>query len=165
MHNPSTGTAAPATWGDQVRDNLEFLIDPPVCSVFHSTSQLLPTTTGTVMLANSENFDNNSMHSTVTNTSRITCQTAGRYLLSALVGYAFHAPGHRAINLRVNGTVTIPGSVVVQATSIAGGSTGIVMTHTAVLGVGDYVEVIGFQASGGNLNVTLDEFTAVFLTR
>ena len=45
IHNPATGTVAPATWGDILRENSEFLIDPPACSVTHSTTQSIATAT------------------------------------------------------------------------------------------------------------------------
>ncbi len=167
IHNPATGTIAPATWGDQVRDNLEFLIDPPACSVFHNTTQTITTSTFTVLSANSENYDNNGMHSTVTNTSRITIQTAGRYLFFARHRWAGNATGARAMQYRINGVD--PGGTAQQLMALPAAPAGINHQHAAswtlVLAVSDYVETVAYQDSGGNLNVTLEEFGATYLTR
>ena len=89
--------------GHQVRDNLEFLIDPPACSVFNTVAQSLATGSATVLDANSENFDNDAMHSNVTNNSRITVQTAGRYLFYTRVEFAANATGVREIRFNKNG--------------------------------------------------------------
>jgi hypothetical protein len=161
IHNPATGTVAPATWGDQVRDNLEFLVDPPACSVFHSTTQSVADTTQTIMSADSENFDNDAMHSTVTNNSRITAQTAGRYLLTANVSFVLNASGEREVRFRLNGATTINGILYDAHGAIWRGS----VVRTVVLAATDYVEVQVNQNSGGALTTSLVEFTATYLTR
>jgi hypothetical protein len=167
IHNPSTGGIAPASWGDQVRDNLEFLIDPPACSVFHNTTQSIANNTIVTLSANSENYDNDAMHSTVTNNSRITIVTAGRYLIGAEVAWAAVATtisDARLLQLIVNGTT---GYNILQGPAHSGGGSGSVYCgfRTLPLVAGDYVEVRVRQQSGGALNVTLDEFFATFLTR
>ncbi len=164
IHNPATGTVAPATWGDGVRDNFEFLIDPPACSVFASSAELVPNATPYKLAAPSENFDNNAMHSTVTNNSRITAQTAGRYLLTATVTPAVSSAGtYRSVHFIVNNTTTLLGFT----GDIGGGSLddSISICRTATLAVSDYVEVLVQQDTGGNQNHTLREFAALYLTR
>jgi hypothetical protein len=136
VHNPATGTVAPAAWGDQIRDDLEFLIDPPGCSLFHSTTQSVPNDTGTQLAANSESYDNDAMHSTVSNTSRITCQTAGRYLFTATIEYSANATGRRAANLFRNATTIVNGS---NTTAINGAATFVTVTRTLVLAASDFV--------------------------
>lgn len=161
-HNPSTGAVAPAAWGDVLRDDLEFLIDPPACSAYNSTSQTVATATATVLNADSETFDNDSMHSTVTNNSRITAQTAGRYLFAASANFAANTTGIRQVQFFLNGTTafgTYRGNAANTFDSIEGA------VASRVLAAGDYVEVRAYQSSGGNLAVTLVEFTAIFLTR
>lgn len=162
LHNPATGTIAPASWGDQARDNLEFLIDPPTCSVFNSAAQSIANVTTVSLLADSENFDNDAMHSTVTNTSRITAQTAGRYLFIATVSYAT-GTGRRVTSFLKNGTTVINGATV---PAVAGGVVDrISIARSVVMAAGDYLEVQANHNNGANLNVTLDEFVAMFLTR
>jgi hypothetical protein len=164
IHNPSPGGVAPASWGDVIRQDLEFLIDPPACSVFNNAAQTVATgTTGAALTANSENFDNNSMHSTATNTSRITAQTAGRYLFLATVNFANNATGLRNVFFRVNGVTDYPGASVPPVAS--GNSTTITGVRSIVCAATDYVECWGSQTSGGNLSVTLLEFVGLFFTR
>ena len=39
IDNPTAGNPIPAAWADQVRNNLEFLIAPPTCSVYTNPTQ------------------------------------------------------------------------------------------------------------------------------
>jgi hypothetical protein len=160
VHNPSTGAVAPAAWGDVVRDDLEFLVDPPKCSIYNSAAQSIPNNTTTALTANSENFDTDAMHSTVSLTSRVVAQTAGRYLVNAAVLFASHATGRRALDLRVNGTTThnIDGRMTVTT----GNSMAITGMRLLTLAAGDYVEGMVLQTSGGALDVTLNELGAVY---
>lgn len=163
IHVPATGAVAPAAWGTAVRDNLEFLIDPPACNVFNSAPVSVPNDSNTVLNANSERFDNDAMHSTVSQTSRITCQTAGRYELTAAISYAANGSGVRSIAFLINGATQslrhrsgpgTSGEAVVFGTDMK-----------TTLAVGDYVEVQVRHTSGGGLDITLNEFTAEFITR
>lgn len=163
VSNPTTGQPILAAWGDQIRTNQEFFIDPPGCSVYNSSAQSLANNTGTVLTANSENFDNDSMHSTSVNTSRITIQTAGRYLVIAAVSFSANSTGNRQVNFKKNGSGVAGGSLLDN--SGASNSTAIVQVQSLVLAASDYVEVEATQRSGGNLNTTLSEFAAFFMTR
>ena len=165
IHNPATGTVAPAAWGDQVRDDLEFLVDPPACSVFASSDTVVATATDVLLPAPSENFDNDAMHSTVTNTGRITIQTAGRYLFFARIAFQASTAGtYRAIRYKLNG-----GSVVElnNAAPVADASVSTILpiSWTLVLAASDYVEIWVRQNTGGNLNSRIMEFAATYLTR
>ena len=163
LHNPTTGTAPPASWGDQTRDNFEFLVDPPACSFYHNTTQSLSDDTTTALLGNSEYFDNGSMHDTGSNTSRMTIVTAGRYLLNATVFFDANSTGRRLVYLRVNGTT----SYLLNSVAPPASPTTCVVPvfKSLVLAAADYVEVLGNQNSGGALNARLEEFMAVFITR
>jgi hypothetical protein len=166
IHNPATGTVPPATWGDQVRDNLEFLIDPPATSVTHSAQETTVHNTIKTLAADTENFDNNAMHSTVTNNSRITIQTAGRYIFGASISWVASAVGPNAhlVRFLVNGTDNYDIS---QHLSIGDGARALVQsgTRTLTLAVSDFVEVQVRQVEAANQNVQLQEFYATFLTR
>ena len=159
----ATGEVFTAATLQQARDNEEFLIDPPACSVYNSASvNQASGTTLTVLSANSENYDNDSMHSTSSNTSRITIQTAGRYEVGMVVSWAASGTGNRAHAFLVNGTdafvVDLRSGTSTNSTSISG-------SRTLILEEGDYVEVEVFQTSGSTLAATLVEFYAVFRTR
>lgn len=164
IHNPATGTVAPAAWGDVIRDDLEFLVDPPTCSVFDSTGNTVADNTVTTVSADSENFDNDAMHSTVTNNSRITVQTAGRYEFYARVNFSADiTDGRRVIQLRKNGTTTT--TVLSTRAVIDGSSQTLSGSMKIVMAAADYIEVRVLHTAGNNLTVTLQEFAALFITR
>lgn len=162
-HNPATSTIAPAAWGDVIRDDLEFLIDPPTCSVYNSAAVSVPTSTGTTLNANSENFDSDGLHSTVTNSSRITAQTGGRYLGTASVQFAANVTGIRQVQFLLNGSPIV--ASVARGPGFTGSDSFVKTFIAVVLAPGDFIEVSAFQASGVSLNTTLVEFFAQFLTR
>jgi len=161
-HNPATGTVAPASWGDIVRDDLVFLNDRPTCSAFNNTTQTIATGSTTVLTANSERWDNDAMHSTVTNTSRITIVTEGRYLVGSTVQFDAHATGVRGVDFLVNGATAYPAS---GSTKVDSGVAEVLTSLRFIdLNATDYVETRAVQTSGTNLGVTLQDFTALNLT-
>jgi hypothetical protein len=163
IHVPVTGAVAPAAWGTGVRTNDEFFIDPPACNVFNSVPVSVANDTNTLLNANSERFDNDAMHSTVSQTSRITCQTAGRYELTAAITFAVAAAGVRSIAFLINGTTR---SLRHRSGSGTSGEAVVFGTDMkTTLAVGDYVECEVRHTSGGALDCTLNEFTAEFITR
>lgn len=160
----NTGDVLTAALMTQVRNNGEFFIDPPACSVFNSTA-ISAATSGTAVLltADSEFFDNSSIHSTSSQTSRLTMATTGRYLTIATVAFQANATGNRQLDLYVNG-VALPGGILIDNAG-ASNSTGLVMARAPRLVAGDYIELKATQRSGGALDVTLTEFAAYFMTR
>lgn len=144
-----------------LRDNLAFLVRPPACSVFNSLSQTIASSTLVILAADSEDFDNDSMHSGVTNTSRITANTAGRYMLTATVFFDIDASGTRFIEFLINGTTRFEGIQTVSAGSV--NATVLQAVHPVTLAAGDYVEVRARHTTTGNLAVTLRQFSATFM--
>jgi len=101
-----------------------------------------------VMLTfNSERYDTDGIHSTVTNTSRLTCQTAGKYVITGHVRWPNNSSGIRELDIVLNGATDIAED--------ARGAIGAVMGHSIStvydLAVGDYVELAAYQNSGSNL--------------
>ena len=164
VHNPTTGNVIPASWGDTVRDCLEFLIDPPTCSVSNSAVQSLATNTLTDLTANTEQFDNDSMHSG--SSARITIVTPGRYLFTACVrlDQAVTA-GNLTVRFYLNGTTSYPLGIVQATTS---GSYETIIAGSLPIGpliAGDYVTCQSRHSDAGNQDHTLSNFSAMFLTR
>lgn len=162
IHTPTTGGVAPAAWGVGLRSNQEFFVDPPLCSVFNSANQLISHATVTALTANSENFDNDAMHSTVSNTSRITIQTAGRYQALARVSFAANGTGEREVRFRVDGTTLINGILLPNSSTSTWRA---VLVGWLQLAAGQYIECMVNQDSGSSLNAALVEFAAGFWTR
>lgn len=139
-----------ALWNAQVRDGLAFLMSPVRFKAYASVAQsFTSSTTSTVLTLDTELFDSDGGHSTSTNTSRFTCQTAGLYYVSGSVCFAVNATGTRTLNVFVNGT-GVTGAANQAAPSASNG--GSVVTSTLVqLVVGDYVELAAWQNSGATL--------------
>lgn len=165
LHNPSSGGVAPASWGDQIRENEEALRSPPVCSVTHS----VPQTTGSggllILSANTENFDTDGMHSNSVNNARITIQSDSHYLCIAVVAWDdFSTAGSRALDFRVDGTTIHPGQAVAGA-PVLGANSGVeAATRSLFLTAGQWIEVAVLQNSGGNLDVQMVEFLVLAQT-
>jgi hypothetical protein len=118
--------------------------------VFHSTTQSIANASPVALNFNSERYDNDVIHDNSTNNERLTCKTAGIYIITANVGFAANATGIRAIHIELNGTTLIGAPS--QLAAGAGGATRLELTTQYQLTVGDYVRVVVFQDSGGSLN-------------
>jgi hypothetical protein len=92
------------------------------------------------------------MHSTVSNTSRITIPTGegGRYLVGGCVNFAGSSSGDMLIRIYLNG------STIISWYRLPNNGSGIavVMTTNTIydFSAGDYVELQAQQTSGGSMN-------------
>lgn len=110
--------------------------DVPRAFVYNTTDLVMAAAAYTRFLYNSEDFDTHSMHSTTSNTGRLTVQTgwAGYYyffanaVLSAASSLVFYK----------NGTLYTYGDAGTQAS----------VSAILNLAVGDYIEVFGYPAGG-----------------
>lgn len=157
---PSEDTAAvggkiTAAWANSdIRDAINFLINVPRVRVTHSTTQSIPTASFTACLFDTEVFDTDSMHSTSSNTSRFTAVTAGLYEVAGMIAWAGSSTGRRGGAFYKNGSI-IAGTEVLQYAS-GTGSIALPMSDTSIyLGVGDYIEMMAYQDSGGALNANV----------
>lgn len=118
---------------------------------FNSAAISVADNIDTLLTFDSERYDTDGIHSTVSNTGRLTAQTAGKYLVSARAAFAGNAANRRVIYLRLNGVTKIGEHAVLPP----GGSPDCYMCLTTLvnLAVGDYVEVLVNQNSGVALNI------------
>lgn len=132
-----------------VRDNVSFLASPPSCRVYNSALINVVNATDTLLTFDSERFDTNTMHDTVTNPGRITFTTAGVYVVS-FTGQFIAATDYTQGNayIRLNGTTPIGlGSSVGTSTLSTAGM--FVSCHTIYkFAAADYVEVMVRQTNG-----------------
>lgn len=119
--------------------------------VYRSTDQTLTTATLTPIAFDSERFDTDSIHDNSTNNSRLTCKTAGVYVISGTVRFATNATGNRRLLIRLNGTTYIAEHT--QA-AVSGLQTTITIATVYLLAANDYVELVALQSSGGDLAVS-----------
>ncbi|MDW8072272.1 MAG: hypothetical protein RMK79_12485 [Anaerolineae bacterium] len=118
--------------------------------VYHNANIALNSATITILPFNSERFDNDNIHDTTTNTSRLTCQTPGVYLITGCVRFAANATGQRQIHILLNGSTII---ALTRANAAASGETDLTITTIYSLAAGNYVELAAWHNSGAALNV------------
>lgn len=162
IHSPAVGTAPPATWGTQIDQNFDFLSSPPSCRVHNNAAQPIPNSALTILNFQSERFDLTGMHSTVTNVSRLTIATSGKYLIGGHAEFA-HNPGgtKRTILVWRNGTTSVAEQSGTPANAVFGSRLGVVTLLNLI--AGDFVELGAFQDSGGALDILdLDGVSAEF---
>jgi hypothetical protein len=83
---------------------------------------------------------------------RWVCKTAGTYIVNASIQWDTNGTGYRSIHIYVDGAT-------VQARSygvpLSTANTNIPITYKVALTVGQYIEIYGRQASGGNLDAVV----------
>lgn len=105
------------------------------------------TTNGSIEVWDTDNF-----HSLSTNPSRVTPTVAGLYRCAGTILWSHNASGDRRSYIGLNGTALAP-----VGRAIANGDNSLttaVQRLVACNGSTDYIELLGFQSSGGNLDAT-----------
>lgn len=137
-----------------VEHNADGTLKSKDCRVYNSAAITIATATLTAVTFNSERYDTDAIHSTTVNTNRLTCVTAGKYLISADMEFAPNATGtYRKLAIRLNGTTIISLAAISPIASGADASHLSISTIYSLV-VGDYVEMMVKQDSGGNLDVS-----------
>jgi len=124
----------------------------PAARVYHNTTQTVANTTLTWIVFNSERFDTDTIHDTSTNTGRLTCKTAGTYLIVGNFSFPLNFNGSRQIRIRLNGA-TIIAITAMTPTSSAATDADMEVSTIYALAVNDYVELGAYQTSGGTLTI------------
>lgn len=139
------------------------------CTLYRSAALTAFTTAVTTVIPwDAEEYDTPGMHSTSVNPSRINILRTGKYQISGLVSFNAHATGSRIAHLRLNsagnpasGTQLAEWLFQAPATGGHGGRAPFVIERQ--LTAGDYIEVFGYQNSGGNLAI-IQGVTNTFVT-
>lgn len=126
-------------------------------NVYHSADQTIANATYTYLAFDSERYDTDTIHDNTTNNSRLTCKTAGKYLIIGQVLFAFNATGSRIIGIVLNHLTTIGTFTIAPNATYTTRCLGATIYD---LVVNDYVELIVFQTSGGNLDISAGALTA-----
>jgi len=135
---------------------IDDVIVPPVvpsrgytARAYHSSDITIPDNVWTpVTTLDSERWDDGVVHSVVANTGRLTCQSAGKYIITGGIEWAIDdTSGHRGLAIILNGTTQI------AATMTNAGSYGYNAQSTVgtiyQLEADDYVELCVFQSTPG----------------
>lgn len=121
------------------------------CRVYHDANQSISNTTDTALSFNSEDYDTDTMHDNASNNSRITIQTAGKYILVANIEWEEDADGVRNLFFKLNGSTDIG-----RVLDNPGASNGTLRQNLVTiydLSVSDYVECWVWHSAGAALNV------------
>jgi len=120
------------------------------CSLYKSGNQAVANGTSTAITFDLELFDTNGFHDNSTNNSRITIPSgyAGKYLITGVIQWASSSTGIRVNDFKLNGSTFLGYSYM-----DANGYQSCAVTMVQDLVVGDYIEMIGYQNSGGSLGV------------
>lgn len=150
-----------------VRDPLNFLLDPPHCSVYANAAVSCASNTATLLTYDTETDDSDTMHSTSSNTGRVVYNTAGRYLLHIYTMLVNPPTSYRvySINLRLNSGGSASGGTSIRtfefaqkpadfAATVMAASPQQIVTLTRVFAASDYTEVFLTQYSGGGARST-----------
>lgn len=152
---PPGAVPSSTDWNTFVVRNIQYLReinlrqDPPACRVRRSTNQSIATGgTGSVITFDAERFDTDTMWSSG---SRITIVTAGLYTITGGALYAANSTGYRQTAIQLNGTTLLAADSKLAVTSPGATACSVAATYKMI--VGDYVELLCFQNSGGALDV------------
>jgi hypothetical protein len=140
---------------NQLRDAIRFMQQRPRAKLSQRTLQTLTNATFAAVSFDNEivdtDVDNVGGHDNSTNPTRWTARYRGLYSIHGTVTFDANATGVRYAMLRINGVdqEATNGSLPGQAASAIS-----VHTHPGKLFLadGDYVELVAYQNSGGNLN-------------
>lgn len=123
---------------------------PDGARVYNNADQTIPNAASTILTFNSERYDNGGLHSTASNTSRLTAQRAGVYLITATAEFDFHATGVRSLAILQNAFTYLAIEMRNACTAAPERMTITTLFHLAA---NDYVELEAYQNSGGDLDV------------
>ena len=137
-----------------LRDVQNFILNPPRCSAYHGTSANVPNNTATALALDSELFDvvmsgDSPSHDNVTANTRLVCRTAGTYEIVGAIRWVSNATGIREAQVRLNGTTTLIKNA--QNPSASSSTDCATPPIEVALSPGDYIELLGYQTSGGAL--------------
>lgn len=135
-----------------------FYLSRPYCNAYNLATFSPASGTATLAPLDTEIEDNDNMHSTVSNTSRMICQTPGLFAIRAATEWASNATGERRATLRLNSAGSPSGGTFIlsrdgAAVATIGGAMvfpEINITYRMV-NIGDYLELFVQQNSGGAL--------------
>jgi hypothetical protein len=132
------------------------------CRAYKAADQLIANATLQIIALDTERFDSDAFHDNVTNNTRFTIPASmgGYYMVGATALFAANATASRQVFIYVNSVAT--GTAIVGNTTLPGTSTAVYMSVSTLyqFAATDYVELVCYQNSGGNLNVTAVQATS-----
>lgn len=136
-----------SAWGQ-----LGLTFSPPACRVYSSVNIATVNATDKLLPFDTESYDPTGMHSTSSNTSRITIAVPGLYVVTGQAQFQANATGFRQLGIVINNFGGFYNFVNMPANT-TGTNTKLCVADTIKLAAGDYIELDAYQTSGGALNV------------
>lgn len=136
------------------------LSEPPAVQAYNTGDLSIANNTLTTLTLNTELYDTDSMHSSTTNTGRITFTTAGFYVVTLNVAWNKNATGDRMAQIRMDGA-----TVIAYESKDSGGADLIVGHCIAVqkaFTAAQYVEARVQQTSGAALRLLSESYSPLF---
>ncbi len=126
--------------------------------VYNDAAITIGTGAATALTFNSERFDSDTIHSTALNTSRLTATTPGVYLVFGHVEWIKDAGvGYRLLAIRWHDTSAATDTYIASTRSLPGTVNWQMSISTVYeLDQDDYMELIVYQNTGGDLNIEVD---------
>lgn len=152
-----------AAMNKNVRDAVNFTLNPPVFVGIQATPQTLSNAGFGYILLDTDLLDPYNGHSTTVSNQRYVAQVAGWYLVLGQIGWTGNSSGRRVLAISVNAAA--PGGSINYTVGNAG--TGGVTNDSneisglVFLNVGDHVELQGFQDSGASLALAGGSYQAM----
>jgi hypothetical protein len=147
-----------AFMNNTIRDVDNFLLARPQCLVNMASAQSLTTGTWIALNFDTETVDTTGMHSTSSNTDRLTAVYPGWYQLSGAYAPTSNAVGARGARYSTALAATPTTEVILDASQLLFPTVALgifpARTMPAFLNVGDVAREQAFQSSGGNLGVS-----------
>jgi hypothetical protein len=150
-HTFGPGAATSSELNSFVVTPLAFTLAKPFAKVKRAAVQSIPNASFTTVTFDNEIYDYGTMYDAGSPT-RLTAREAGWYTAVGHVGFIANATGIRGIGFQVNGVSTDGGMIFVGAFASLDARMGVV--EHLFFNVGDYIEIIIYQSSGGALNTS-----------
>lgn len=164
--NVATGDVYTAsTYNTMTAQNINNLRVPPAAVAYRNTGQTLSNATVTIVQFNqTDPIDTDTMHDTSTNNTRITCTTAGVYLVTGNVTFTPNTTlARRRICILKNNTETDWQTEAPNVSAAGTGNSALSVTAIIEAAANDYFELNAYQSSGGNLDVQKGFLAAVWM--
>jgi hypothetical protein len=131
------------------------------CRLWNNAAQSIPAATPTAITFNTEKWDTDGMHDLVSNTDRITCKTAGKYMVVGAIEFDTSGTGNRQLYIYLNGSALQ--IYAIEWTPQASNSQLLTIFCAVDLAVNDYLQLKAYQNSGGPLDSRVnDPYTPQF---
>lgn len=149
--NRYTGRSTADAW-----QQIGLFFDPPYCELRRAAAGT-HTANGAwqAVTIDTEDVDTDNMF-TITSPTRITVTRAGIYNVGGFFEFAGNATGRRFIGIAINGIGGGPtkGYIGSETDHLTASGVGLGFSRSIKLAATDFIELVGFQSSGGNLGYT-----------